>query len=127
MLNSMMNVAFTLTLFIHWCDIHGINWHPDQLGWTRYGVYGNGCHDPLIALTPQGDDCISDVERTVEIRAHESFVDHLRDILPESIDDHGIHLFKGVTSELEKVPPGGDLNTISKRFIDTGDPSQAQV
>lgn len=29
MLNSMLNVVYTLTLFTHWCDIKGIKWRGD--------------------------------------------------------------------------------------------------
>lgn len=93
MLNSLVNVTFTLSLFEIYCNIEDIDHTPDQFGWAQYGPYGNGVLDNFIAMSPNGDDDV--------IRLHQSvrgFVDFIHKVVPNKPHDNVPVLFSGIFS-----------------------------
>lgn len=63
----------------------------------------------------------------LEILAGHGFIDYMRANLPATVTAHGLYLFRGCPSELERVKEGGDVNSISKRFEDNQSANETRV
>jgi hypothetical protein len=122
MLNSLLNVTFTLTLFRVYLDTAGIDYHPSQFGWAQYGIYGNGVLDNLIAMAPNGDDNVIAVAPRVA-----GFIEFIHSVVPSKAIDNDDFLFRGIFSQFDRVKPFAPIVTISKMFRDPEGSSQPIV